>query len=87
MGAAPGYEVRVAQWPTGLPPPPGAVVVGVSAKGDPLLAAVAVHTVGSSRCVTIGYASARENIVTFAFGGRVQQLPWYVRGVATMKLP
>ena len=76
VGAAPGYEIRLVPWPSGSPPPLGAVVVGVSARGEPLLAGVTEHYALNQRCVSVGYTSTRENLVTFAFGDRVQRLPW-----------
>ena len=59
------------------PPPQGAVVAGVSARGDPLLAAVAeYYTAGGKRCVLAGYASARDGTVSFAVDGKATVLPW-----------
>lgn len=78
LGPAEGFEVRVVPWMAGAPPPPGSVVVGVSAKGDPLLAALASHSDPSSGAalMSVGYASAREALVTVAQGGRVLTGPW-----------
>jgi hypothetical protein len=75
-GAAPGWELRLAPWALGSPPPPGAVVVGVSSRGDPLLAGLAEQIAGGRRRVALGYTSVREASVMFPYGGGVESLPW-----------
>ena len=78
LGPATGFEVRIVPWAMGAPPPRGSVVVGVSAKGDPLLAALASHVdpKTGAAIVSFGYASTREALVTVAQGGRVLAGPW-----------
>ena len=75
-GAAAGYEIRLVPWAPGALPPHGAVVVGVSARGDPLLAATSPHLEMGQQCVSVGYTSVRDSTVTFAFGDRVRKAPW-----------
>ena len=76
LGAAPGFDLRILPWPPGQLPPPGAVVAGVSARGDPLLAAVAAIDLGGRRCVCTGYASVRDGLVVVAVGDGVRELRW-----------
>lgn len=80
VGAAPGFQLCIVQWPPGAPPPHGAVIAGVSARGDPLLAAVAEQYVAGNRSVYAGYASTRDGLVVVASDSGVQQLPWCVNG-------
>ena len=77
LGAAPGYVARMVPWLAGTPVPQGAVVVGVSPRGDPLLCAVVERVDPSgTRLVSAGYASVHDSKVTFAFGESVHKLPW-----------
>lgn len=78
LGPAEGFEVRIAPWAFGAPPPQGSVVVGVSAKGDPLLAALAslINPSTGAALLSVGFASAREPLVTVTQGGRILAGPW-----------
>lgn len=72
VGAAPGFEIRIVPWPENTPPPAGAVVAGVSTRGDPLLMAVTDHLVSSSttgmqNCKSVGFTSARDSLVQFGW--------------------
>lgn len=69
LGSAQGYDIHVVPWADDVPPPPSAVVAGVSTRGDPLLMAVTDHlmqspTTGAMQNVqSVGYTSARSNQV------------------------
>ena len=81
VGAAPGFQLHIVQWSPEAPPPHGAVIAGVSARGDPLLAAVAEQYTAGKRSVYAGYASTRDGLVVVASEiSGVLQLPWCVGG-------
>jgi hypothetical protein len=76
VGAAPGFTVRVTPWLPGSPPPSGSVVVGISTRGDPLLAGTAEVILHGRRSIVLGYMSTRERDIKVGVNGMVQSLMW-----------
>jgi hypothetical protein len=73
IGAAPSWELEMTPWPHGSPLPLGAVVVGVSARGDPLLSVLAECFIGH---LSAGYASPRDGVANVAIDGQVLRGRW-----------